>query len=151
MTPELPVVPADARQGIVDEEHLRLLAIGHYVTGALWILFSSIFIFLFLVTSNPEMFPAGSASQAGAPDAAFFRFMGGVLGFFILMGWTFGGLLIYFGRCVARRTHRTLGIVLACFHLACFPVGTILGVATLMVLTRPSVKRLYASGDGASA
>ena len=28
-----------ARERIIDEEHLRLLAIGHYINGGLWIAF----------------------------------------------------------------------------------------------------------------
>ena len=80
---------------------------------------------------------------AGWPPEAMFRIMGGVLGLFILAGWAFGALTIYVGRCIRRRSKRVLTLVVAFLNLAFVPVGTLLGVATITVLSRPSVKRAY--------
>jgi hypothetical protein len=139
------IVPPEDRQAIVDEEHLRLLAIAHYIDGGLCILFASMFIFhfmFFFVMADPSFFPPPKPGHAGPPEAMF-RVMGGVLGFFILAGWAFGALTIYVGRCIRRRTKRALTLVVAFLNLLFVPVGTLLGVATIMVLTRSSVKKAY--------
>jgi hypothetical protein len=139
-------VSPDARHAIIDEEHLRLLSLGHYITGGLTILFASMFIFhlvfFAVIASDPQFASKAGAAQAGAPDDAF-RVFGVVLGVFILAGWTFGGLTIYAGRCIKRRTKRGLCLVVACLNLLLIPVGTILGVASIMVLSRSSVKAAY--------
>jgi hypothetical protein len=69
--------------------------------------------------------------------------MGALIGLLILVGWAVGGLTIYVGRCIKRRVGRTVSLVMACVHLVFMPVGTLLGVATIMVLTRASVKKAY--------
>jgi hypothetical protein len=139
--------PQQARDEIIDEEHLRLLSLGHYITGGLCIAFASIFIFHFvfmlLGALYPEMFAGPNQTQQGQPDAEFFLIFAVVIGLVILAGWTFGGLTIYVGRCIKRRTHRTLTFVMACLNTMFIPFGTILGVFTLIVLSRPNVKRLY--------
>lgn len=139
-------VSAEARQAIIDEEHLRLLSIGHYVTGGLCILFASMFILhfvmFFVMAGDPSFFPPPKPGQPGPPEGMF-RAMGAMIGIFILLGWTFGGLTIYVGRCIKRRVRRGLSLVIACVNLLFIPVGTLLGVATVMVLSRASVKRAY--------
>jgi hypothetical protein len=138
--------PQAVREEIIDEEHLRLLTIGHYITGGLCIAFASIFIFHFvfiaLMAANPEFFPTPHGEQVVAPDGVM-RIFAVVIGLFILAGWLAGGLTIYMGRCIKLRTRRTLTFVVACLNMLFIPVGTVLGVFTLIVLSRPSVKRLY--------
>jgi hypothetical protein len=137
---------AESRQSIIDEEHLRLLAIAHYIDGALCILFFSMFIFhlvffLFL-GNNPEFFPVPNAGNP-APPQEMFHAMGAILGALILAGWAFGALTIYVGRCIKHRTKRGLTLVVAYLNLVFVPVGTLLGLATIMVLSRSSVKAAY--------
>ena len=138
--------PQHGRDEIIDEEHLRLLALGHYISGALCIAFASFFIihfvFLGFIATSPELFGPPSVNHP-APPGGLLRIFAVVLGAFILAGWAFGALTIYVGRCIKRRTRRTLTFVVACLNLLFVPVGTVLGVFTLIVLTRPSVKRLY--------
>ncbi len=102
-------IPQQARQRIIDEEHLRLLSIGHYIVGGLCIAFASIFIFHFafltVMAANPDFF-AGPSGHHSAPPDGVMRVFAIVIGLFILAGWTFGGLTIYVGRCIKRRTHR---------------------------------------------
>jgi hypothetical protein len=135
-----------AREEIIDEEHLRLLTLGHYITGGLCIAFASLFIFHFvfiaLMAANPDMFSAPSGRQVAPPDGVM-RAVAVMMGLFMLAGWTFGGLTIYVGRCIKRRARRTLTFVVACLNTIFIPFGTVLGVFTLIVLSRPSVRRLY--------
>jgi hypothetical protein len=139
-------ISAEARQAIIDEEQLRLLSIAHYITGGLCILFASMFIFhfvfFFVLAGDPHFFPPPKPGYP-APPEAIFRVMGAVLGVFILLGWAFGALTIYVGRCIKRRAKRGLTLVVACVNLLFIPVGTLMGVATIMVLSRSSVKGTY--------
>ena len=134
------------REQIIDEEHLRLLSIGFYIAGGLHVAFASMFIFHFIFfaafAANPDMFPPGAQGNAVAPDAFFHVFLW-VFGTFILMGWLFGALTIYAGRCVKSRSRRTLSMVMAALNTLAIPVGTIIGVCRLLVLSRASIKRLY--------
>jgi len=135
-----------AREQILDEEHLRLLTIGHYITGGFCVAFASIFVFHFLfltlMAANPEFFPA-PPGQEGTPPDGVMRIFALVIGLFILAGWSFGALTIYVGRCIKHRTRRALTFVVACLNTMFIPFGTVLGVFTLIVLSRPSIKRLY--------
>ena len=140
-------IPQQARDEIIDEEHLRLLTIGHYITGGFCIAFASIFIFHFIfvliASANPEFFAGHGANAPGAPPDGVMKVFAVVLGLVILAGWTFGGLTIYAGRCIKRRAHRSFTFVIAALNLMFMPFGTVLGVFTLMVLSRANVKRLY--------
>ena len=52
-------------------------------------------------------------------------------------------LLAYSGVCIRKRRHRTLSVIMACLSCVNIPLGTALGVFTLVVLSRPSVKAMY--------
>jgi hypothetical protein len=131
----------------MDLEHLQLLGIFHYIVGGLTILFSSFFIIhvvLGLVLAfNPDAFPA----PKNDPDFQFPPFMGIAMavfaGMFVLGGWTIGILTIYSGRCLRQQRKRLLSMIVAGFQCAFVPVGTLLGVFTIIVLQRDSVRRLY--------
>ena len=42
-----------------------------------------------------------------------FRIFAGLIGLIILLGWTFGGLTIYAGRCLHKRTRRLFIFIMA--------------------------------------
>jgi hypothetical protein len=136
----------EERQRIVDEEHLRLLTLGHYIAGGMHIAFASLFIFHFAflvaLATNPDLF---GATPPKMPVEGFFLVFAWVLGLIILAGWTFGGLTIYAGRCIGARRHRNFCFVMASLNLLAIPVGTVLGVFSLIVLSRDSVRKLYVS------
>src|SRR5438045_2124441 len=79
-----------------DVEHLRLLAIFHYIVGGIIAVFSSCGLIHFtmglVMALNPNAFgpPAGS-SGGGAPPPAFVGWLfAGFAGLFVLAGWTLG-------------------------------------------------------------
>src|SRR2546428_756196 len=113
-------VAPDSRQEIVDAEHLRLLSIGHYIIGGLYIGFASIFIFhfafLLAVALNPDIFASHGQQQHKGPPEGLLQIFAVVFGMFILAGWAIGGLTLYVGRCIKRRVRRTLTFVLACVN-----------------------------------
>jgi hypothetical protein len=128
-----------------DGEHLRLLAIFHYIIGGIIALLSSCAIFylvfgLFMI-ANPRMLapPPGAPPQPAAVGYMF-TIIGGVI---VFSGWIIGGLIIYSGRCIAGRRSRTFSLILAGVMCLWLPFGTILGIFTFLVLLRESVAQLY--------
>lgn len=127
-----------------DREHLRLLAIGYYVLGALSIL--SILVPLCLAIIGA----AAAVALAEGAEAVGEIFEGGagvIIATVVLLAVGFhliaGLLLLLTGSYLANRQHRTFCIVVALLACLWVPVGTILGVFTIVVLQRPSVMRLF--------
>jgi hypothetical protein len=130
-----------------DQEHLRLLSIFHYVMAgfaSLFTLFALIYVGLGAAMLSGKM----SSTTPPTPHAAhddtvggwIFVGVGAVFFTFALVGVV---LNIVAGRSLARHERRTLCMVVAvlnCFHM---PLGTLLGVFTLIVLSRPSVQALF--------
>jgi hypothetical protein len=65
--------------------------------------------------------------------------------FLILFGWTFAVLVLIAGGCIAHRKHYTFCFVVACVECLSVPFGTCLGVFTILVLNRQSVKDMFNS------
>ena len=95
---------------------------------------------------TPTPHPAHQRAKYGnEPPASFGYFVIGIGSFAVLAGWTMGALLIYSGRCLARRKRRVFSMVVAGISCLQVPFGTVLGVFTLIVLQRPSVLAFYAA------
>jgi hypothetical protein len=100
-------------QQILDNEHLKLLSIFHYVVSGMAALFACfpfihLVLGLFLILA-PEKFGHGS-QQPPALAGWFFVVFASV---FILLGWTFAVLLLIVGRFISRRKHYTFCFVAA--------------------------------------
>lgn len=130
-----------------DEEHLRLLSMFHYICAGVAALFACIPIIHLsigaLILARPNTFGHGS----NAPPVFIGLFLIAIAALLIIFGWAFAVLLAWSGRCLSRRTHYTFCLVMA--GVACFfmPFGTVLGVFTILVLTRPSVKILFSQNS----
>jgi hypothetical protein len=128
----------------VDLQHLKALSICHYVLGALTALGSSVLL-IHLGMGITMIVSPSTISGGSEPPPAFmgwlFVLIGGVG---ITVGWTFSALIIMAGRFLARRKHHLFCLIMAAVSCAVsVPLGTILGVFTLIVLLRPSVKELF--------
>lgn len=77
------------------------------------------------------------------PFAFFGWFFVIIASVFILFGLTLACLVFATARCLARRKHHLFCVVMAGVECIFMPFGTVLGVFTLMVLVRPSVKELF--------
>jgi hypothetical protein len=127
-----------------DQEHLRLLSIFHYVLAGfacLLPLFSLIYIGMGVVVLTGKM--SGGAHPAAPGDTLggwFFIAFGAIFFFAGVIGAT---LNILAGRALAKHERRTLCLVVACLNCLHMPLGTLLGVFTLIVLARPTVKVLF--------
>lgn len=139
------------QRAIIDAEHLRLLAIFHFVSAALafvGVLFATLyFVLVSVVFANPEMW---AESQEGPPPemliTIFQWFTGiGVVWFVVAC---VGNLLS--GLYLRTRRHRTFSMVIAGINCLHIPLGTLLGVFTLAVLGRESVRKLYLDASAAA-
>lgn len=127
-----------------DQSDLNQLAIFHYVLGGLGAFFS--LFALIYVAMGVAMLVAPDAmdmSDADAPP----EFVGGVLvaigGIAFLLGEIGSICLIISGKKLKKQTGYTFSFVMACLICLNMPLGTILGIFTIMVLQRDSVKALY--------
>ncbi len=122
-----------------DEEHLRLLSIFHYVVGGIAGFFAC-FPIIHLTIGIAIL--AGAMGREGPPPAFGLLFVMMAL-IFITGGWTLAICLIVAGKRLARRTNYKFCFVIACISCAIMPYGTVLGVFTIIVLVRPTVKQLF--------
>ncbi len=128
-----------------DNEHLRLLSVFHYVVGGLMALFSlfpiiHVCIGIFMLT-HPGRFNQGAPPPFPVEwIGLLFAVIGGLI---ILCGWALAGLTVFSGRSLARHRHYLFCMVIAGVNCMFVPLGTVLGVFTLLVLLRPSVKTLF--------
>ncbi|WP_315385785.1 hypothetical protein [uncultured Stenotrophomonas sp.] len=144
MTSTDPTAPA---LSLEDQSQLRLLSIFHYVVAgltALFSLFPLIHVGIGIATLSGAM-PINSNGGPASPDETrLFGWLFIVIGsIVILCGLTLAGFMAYAGRCLARQRRHTLCVVVAALSCMCMPLGTVLGVFTLVVLMRPAVKAAF--------
>ncbi len=130
-----------------DDEHLRLLSMFHYIAAGI-IGLCACFPVIHLAVGlgmllAPEEF--SSSEQSSGPDRLVGLFFTLFAGAFIMVGWAFAIATAYAGRCLARREKRTCCFVVAAVNCLNTPIGTVLGVFTIIVLMRPSVEELFAA------
>jgi hypothetical protein len=125
-----------------DREHLRLLSIFHYVMAGIAALFSLLPV-IHLVLGVAMLSGAIGGRQRG-PDA---RIVGAIFTMIavlmILTGLSYAACLAYAGRCLAQRKNYIFCLVVAGISCMFTPLGTVLGVFTIIVLLRDSVARAF--------
>lgn len=122
---------------------MKLLSIFHYVLAGMTALAGCIPILHLVV--GIVMVSGGFPSSPGSPPppAAFGWLFIGIGGTVIVLAWTMAVLQFLAARWIAARQRRMFCFVMACIECAAFPVGTALGVFTILVLQRPSVRDLF--------
>ena len=122
-----------------DEEHLDLLGIFFYVLGGMTAFFACIPI-IHLIIGLSLVF-----GQIDVPEDE--RFIGwffvAIAVVIILIGWTIAICLLVTGSKLRKRQSYTFCMVIAAIACLNMPLGTILGVFTIVVLSRDSVKALF--------
>jgi hypothetical protein len=129
-----------SRQTIIDNEHINLLSMFHLISGILALLYSVFmalyFGFIIFVFKLSEKF-----------DGEFpIQFMGVIISIWIivlLFAIAFGIAKIFSSKWLKQRKNRTFSIVISCIECFSFPYGAILGVLSIIVLNRSSVKSIY--------
>jgi len=129
-----------------DKEHLQLLAVFHYVVAGLATLFC-FFPLLYSILGGFLLYAAnhpGPSNQEPPPAVLGWVFM--VLGtLFFLAGVAMAICILNAGRSIALCKRYSFALVMACIECLFIPFGTILGVFTIVVLSRESVKGLFST------
>jgi hypothetical protein len=127
-----------------DTERLQLLAIFHYVVAGVAAL-CSFFPLLYSVMGGFLLYAAqhpGPNNQE--PPPAFLGWIFIAVGaVFFLAGIAMAICILIAGRCLSRRKAYSFTLVMACVECLFVPFGTILGVFTIVALSRESVKALF--------
>jgi len=132
----------DLKQQILDEENLRLLRIGYFISAGLTafasvllLLYTFFFSFVFMRISQ-------TAGQPGIPPTVG-RIIAvlGIFVVFLVVG--FAVLQFLTGQRLKERRSRTFCMVIAAITCLSIPYGTFLGVCTFLVLLRPTVQRSF--------
>lgn len=146
--------PADDAARLRDAEHLRLLSIFHYVAAGLTAL-NCFPVCFYPLVGLLLLFAPVDAPPGGKPIPNEVRLFGGfILGMsvvLIVLGAAMIAATIHAGRILARRRGYVFCMVVTCLMLLVMPWGTILGVSTLIVLLRPSVRELFDQPAAAAA
>lgn len=144
---ELPPLPRDQRK--IDADHLKLLWIFHLVAAGLALLgilfLVAHYAVLHTVFTNPKMW---ENQKQGPPPAEFFAMFKWF--YLVFAVWFLGSsvLNVVSGLCIRGRKHRTFSLIVAGINCLHIPLGTVLGVFTIIVLMRDSVRELYEGEAG---
>lgn len=134
------VISQQTREEITNEEHLNLLSIFYFVFGGLSILGA----FIMIIYTAFFGFILNKVPNYGNDDVEIvFNIFTSVFGILAVLLLAIGILQIVSGFKLRKRTHRMLSMVMGVIALPSFPLGTALGVFTIIVLSRPGVKEIY--------
>lgn len=124
-----------------DTEHLNLLALFHFIYAGLTALFSSLFLLhvaagIMVITGTFE------DEQAEMPIEIGWLFI--IMGSFaVLGGWLLAGLVVMGGIKLRQRRWWLFCMIIAGVLCVMFPLGTVLGVFTIIVLQRDRVREMF--------
>ena len=129
-----------------DREHLRLLTIFYYI----WAGFQSLggLIGLAFMGVGAILVSSPQLVQVNNPPPPWFGavFAGmGALVFVAVEG--MAALSFFTGRFLARRQYHTFCVVISVLNCMSLPLGTALGVFSILVLQRSSVKALFSGNE----
>lgn len=135
-------IDGDARQQILDEDNLRLLRIGYFISAGVT-LFASMIVLVYTF-----FFYFVFAQIARTPGTADFPpnlgRLFGALGVVITLVLVAVAVLKFVtGQQLAKRRSRIFCMVMAGITCLSIPFGTLLGVCTFVVLLRPTVERSF--------
>jgi hypothetical protein len=125
-----------------DLEHLRLLSTFHYVAAGLLALLALLPL-LQLIAGLTMLQWSVHKPEEMIPGLFFGGCFSMLAAMWMLVGLSSAACLAVAGHFLARRIHYTFCLVVAVVACLFMPVGTLLGVFTVLVLVRPSVRALF--------
>ncbi|MGA8021801.1 MAG: hypothetical protein WCC18_10260 [Candidatus Acidiferrales bacterium] len=135
------------RRSFLDEEHLKLLAIGYWVAGGMAAFFSLFGMFYIcmgaILAVSFAKFPVAAAEPNQQPPAFVGWFFVGIGLAIFLAAATLAVMRFWTAVSLKRRKSRIFCLVVAGLSCLEFPYGTTLGIFTFMVLSSPSVMQLF--------
>lgn len=128
------------------KNNLDTISTFHYVWGGLK-LFASLFILLYVVMGIGMFF-------AGADNGEFdLQMSGGILVVFGIFGFVIvvalGVLSLLCGKYLKERRNRVFCMVMSALACANAPLGTVLGIFTILEIEKPEVKKLFEDNKAA--
>jgi len=127
-----------------DKEYLKLLSIFHYIVGALTALFAC---FPLIHVAIGIAMLSGAFDGKDTPPRILGLLFIIIPGFMILCGWALAVCILIAGSKLARYRSRTYCLVIAGIECIFMPFGTVLGVFTIIILMKDSVKELFTTGQ----
>ncbi len=128
----------------VDADHLNLLMVFHFVGAGLAVLgigfLAAHFAVFHLIMANPRMWQDSKAGPSPGEIFAVLKWFYLILGLWFLNS---AVLNIISDFCIRARKGRTFSLVTAGINCVHLPLGTVLGIFTIIVLLRDSVRELY--------
>jgi hypothetical protein len=129
-----------------DKQQLKLLSIFHFVLGGLAALIACIPIIHLTIgigILSGSLFGESIPTDGAFPFSLFglaFTILPAIM---ILAGWAYAVGMVVAGNFLAKEKNYVFCLVMAAISCAFTPFGTVLGVFTIVVLMRPSVKQLF--------
>jgi hypothetical protein len=133
-----------------DEQHLRLLSIFHYVVAGFLALvgcFPLIHLALGIAIVSDALPSVPEGAHGGGPPEILGWMFIAVAAFMIVCAWTLAVCILAAGLKLAGRTGYLFCLIIAGIECVFMPVGTVLGVFTIVVLLRPGVKELFGRAE----
>jgi hypothetical protein len=139
-----------------DESHIRLLAIFSFVmagfstVGLLFI--GGHYMIMHTVFNNPQIVAQMKEQMAQQPQTAQVDpavFLKAFVWFYVIFGlWSLASIVanLVAGVYLLKRSGRVPAIVVGAFNCINIPLGTVLGIFTIVVLTRDSVRERFLEG-----
>jgi len=126
-----------------DLKRLGLLSKLHYVMGGLIALFACIPL-AHVAIGLAILLGKLPTSQGGTPPPAIFGLIFLLVGIlFVLLGWGTAFCIILAGKKLAQYKHWTFCVAVAAVQLMMVPLGTLLGVFTIVTLVKDPVKQMF--------
>ena len=130
---------------IANNEHLNLLSIFYFIYGGLTIFVSFIFLLyggilsFFLSSGNINKITDNTNELSGFP-------FGIITGVFIVLFFVvlaYGILFIIAGLKIRKKQNRVFSMVIGIIAMLSFPLGTVLGIFAIIILSKDSVIEQY--------
>jgi len=127
-----------------DIHHLNLLSTFHYVLAGLIALVSCMYMIGGYVMVSGRFFPGPN----GAVPPPFVTWIfGTATAVAAVIGWTMAICAIITARKLKSHRNRIFCMVIAALECTFTPFGTVLGVFTLLVINKDSVKKIFAQAN----
>ncbi len=139
------ILDQQSREERTNIEHIRLLSIFYFVFGGLSLFVA--FVLLIYMAILGAIFTNStvreSIESSGTNLDTPISIVGAIFTGVIILVTVIGILQIISGFKLRKKTNRIFSLVMGIIALPSFPLGTALGVFTIIVLTRDSVIEMY--------
>lgn len=140
--PRPPAGPPPLRN---DAEQLRLLALFHFIYAGIVAFFGLIGVAFFVFGVFTRLNARPTPQTPNPTVAGLVMILVGLCVMLFVFGLAF--LTYLTGRFLKQHRHRMFCIIMSAIHCASFPLGTALGVFTIIVLARDSVIAMFEQAE----